>query len=108
MTSTESAKRQALALEAINQAFGTVAGEDGVNLFIEHHLEELPAAYWKEHLNTETPDPKAVLGLLELRSAWGDDDLEYFDFTLPGDVTDYVVSVKFDDEGKVSEISMES
>jgi len=46
-----------------------------------------------------------------LRSHWGDDDdngLEVFDFTLPDDVTDYVISVRFDANGEVEEISMES
>jgi hypothetical protein len=34
--------------------------------------------------------------------------MEFFDFTLPGKVTDYVISVHFDAAGKVHEISMES
>jgi hypothetical protein len=47
--------------------------------------------------------------VLVLREHWGGpDELEHFDFTLPGEVTDYVVSVRFDAAGKVAEISMES
>ena len=37
-----------------------------------------------------------------------DEDIDMFDFTLPGDVTDYVICVSFDEHGKVEEISMES
>ena len=46
MTAVSSEKRQALALDAIQRALGTEAGEDSVNVFIEHHLAELPASYW--------------------------------------------------------------
>jgi hypothetical protein len=35
-------------------------------------------------------------------------DLENFDFTLPGDVTDYVVSVRFDEKGEIDSLCMES
>ena len=47
--------------------------------------------------------------MLVLREHWGgDDEIETFDFTLPEDVTDYVISVRFDESGQVEEISMES
>jgi Protein of unknown function (DUF2004) len=76
---------------------------------VSHHLEELDSSYWKKHLSTETPDPQRILELLELRSHWGgDDEIETFDFTLPEEVTNYVISVKFDESGDVSEITMES
>ena len=100
--------REKLALDAIKQAFGTEAGEDSINLFIEHHLAELPGSYWQQHLKSETPEPSAVLSLLVLGSSWGDDDIEYFDFTLPDEATDYVVSVHFDQTGSIDGISMES
>jgi hypothetical protein len=105
---TEVERRKNLALDAIKQAFGTDAGEDSVNLFVEHHLEELPHNYWQQHLGSSTPEPKTVIGLLQLRSSWGHDDIEYFDFTLPDEVTDYVVSVHFDSSGAIDGISMES
>ena len=35
-------------------------------------------------------------------------EIETFDFTLPEDVTDYVISVRFGGSGQVEEISMES
>ena len=101
-------ERQKLALDAIKQALGTEAGKDSVTLFIEHHLEELPSSYWQHHLGSGAPEPAAILGLLQLRSSWGEGDIEYFDFTLPEGVTDYVVSVHFDATGAIESISMES
>jgi hypothetical protein len=100
--------REKLALDAIKKAFGTSAGGDDVNLFVEHHLEELPKDYWQKHLASDTPNPSAVVGLLEFSKSWGENDIEYFDFTLPGGVTDYVVSVRFNKKGGIKEISMES
>lgn len=101
-------EREKLALDSIKQAFGTEAGEGSINLFVEHHLEELPKDYWQRHLASGAPEPSAVITLLELRSAWGENDMEYFDFTLTGGVTDYVVSVHFDQAGCIESISMES
>ena len=108
MSETEHERRLTAALAAIADASGTEAGADSVDLFIEHHVEELPPAYWQQHLGTTAPTAQAVIGLLVLRSSWGRDDLEHFDFTLPGDVTDYVVTVRFDQHGAVSGVDMES
>jgi Protein of unknown function (DUF2004) len=102
-------RREAAARAAIQKVFGTPAGESEVKLFVSHHLEELDSAYWKKHLATETPEPRRVLELLELRSHWGgDDEMETFDFTLPENVTNYVICAKFDESGEVSEVAMES
>ena len=102
-------RREAAARTAINKAFGTADDEFGATLFVSHHLEELDSSYWKKHLSTETPEPRRVLDLLVLRSHWGgDDEIDTFDFTLPEEVTDYVISVTFDESGEVSEITTES
>lgn len=106
MDVVEDRKRQALA--AIKEAFSTEAGEDSVDLFISHHVAELPASYWAELCGSGSPEPEVVLGLLELHDSWGEDDVEYFDFTLPGNVTDYQISVHFDETGAIDSISMES
>lgn len=37
-----------------------------------------------------------------------DDGLDTLDFALPGDVSSYILSVAFDENGEVDEISMES
>ena len=106
MDVVEGRKRQASA--AIKAAFGTEAGEVSVDLFVSHHLMELPASYWSERCGSGSPEPEVVLGLLELHDSWGEGEVEYFDFTLPGDVTDYQISVHFDDTGTIDIISMES
>jgi hypothetical protein len=106
---SEIKRREAAARAAIKKAFGTADDEFGATLFVSHHLEELESSYWKKHLSTETPTPQRVLDLLKLDSHWdGDDEIERFDFTLPEEVTNYIISVRFDDAGEVSDITMES
>ncbi|MDC5857424.1 DUF2004 domain-containing protein [Vibrio rotiferianus] len=94
------------ALEAIKNASGTELGECSIDEFVSHHLEELPSHYWVKHLDSATPSSEKVIGLLILRSKW--DDEEVYDFTLPDEVTDYVVSVSFDENGNLEDITMES
>jgi Protein of unknown function (DUF2004) len=102
-------RREAAARTAIKKAFDTADEESGVALFISHHLLDIDSTYWKQHFSTETPDPQRILDSLVLQSHWGgDDELETFDFTLPEDVTNYLISVSFDEDGDVSGISMES
>lgn len=101
-------KRASLALEAIRKAYGTDVGEYSSTMFVHHHLEELPQSYWEELTGTPSPAPEAVLDLLELKSTWGEREMENFDFSLPGNVTDYMLSVRFNDAGEIEELSMES
>ena len=105
----EITKREAAARAAIKNAFGTPDDEFGATLFVSHHLDELEPPYWTKHFSTETPEPQRILESLVLRSHWGgDDEIDSFDFTLPEEVTDYVVSVKFDESGEIVELTMES
>jgi hypothetical protein len=107
----EVAAREKAALAAIRRSFGTAEGEFGANLFASHHLEEIDGAYWQKHLGTKKPEPAQVLDILILRSHWADDEndgIQVFDFTLPDEVTNYVISVRFDYSGEVEDISMES
>jgi hypothetical protein len=111
MSKDEILRREATARAAIKQSLGTAEYESSVDLFASHHLEELEGEYWQKHLGTRNPEPIRILDIIELRSHWGDDDdngLKVFDFTLPDDVTDYVISVRFDETGEVEDISMES
>jgi Protein of unknown function (DUF2004) len=103
-------RRERVAREAIRDSFGTEEGEFGATIFVSHHLDELDAAYWLQHLGTKEPQPIQVLDILTLRSHWGDDEheMKFFDFSLPGEVTQYVLSVRFDEAGGVEGISMES
>lgn len=100
-----------MALTAIRKDFATDGDEDGATLFVSHHLCEIEQGYWQKHLNTARPEPTRVLDILELRSHWGDeeeDGIDTFDFSLPGDITNYVISVRFDETGSVAEVTMES
>ncbi|HEY6094607.1 MAG TPA: DUF2004 domain-containing protein [Gallionellaceae bacterium] len=101
------AKRQMQALAAIKQAYGKSGHEYDVTLFVTHHLEELDTKYWIRVAGKPHPSPRQVLGVLVLMNKWKSDGQEIFDFSLPGDVTQYVLSVKFED-GIIREISMES
>jgi hypothetical protein len=102
-------RREAAARTAIQKVFGTPDDEFGATLVVSHHLEELDSSYWKKHLSTETPEPRRVLELLVLHSHWGEDDeIDTFDFTLPEQVTNYVICAKFDEAGEISEVTMES
>jgi hypothetical protein len=112
ITPYEIQRREKAALAAIKKAFGTEEDEFGATLFVSHHLDEIDGIYWQKHLGTAQPDPSRVLDLLELRSHWGEEDddegIGTFDFTLPAGITNYVISVRFDGDGQVEEISMES
>jgi hypothetical protein len=102
-------RREAAARAAIKRAYGTSDDESGATLFLTHHLEELDSSYWRQHFSSENPDPSLIIEKLDLRSHWGgNDEIDNFDFTLPEEVTDYVISVRFDEAGNVSDISMES
>ncbi|WP_415753822.1 DUF2004 domain-containing protein [Pseudomonas leptonychotis] len=94
------------AIEGIKQSYGTEQGEYGIDEFVSHHLEELPKTYWEKHLGTSTPSHEQVIDLLVLRSKW--DDEEVYDFTLPEEATNYVLSVSFDEDGDIDDIVMES
>lgn len=102
-------KRTESACAAIKAAYGTEDDEYGATLFVSHHLEEIESAYWEKQFGTKKPEPSEILDSLVLRSEFEDDDeFDTFDFTLPGEVTDYVICVTFDEDGEVSDISMES
>jgi hypothetical protein len=94
------------ALEGIKKSSGTEQGEYGIDEFVSHHLEELPLTYWEKHIGTSKPTSEQVIDLLVLRSKWEDE--EVYDFTLPEEVTNYVVSVSFDEDGMIDDIVMES
>jgi hypothetical protein len=107
----EIARREKLALDAIHRSLGTEDGEYGATLFASHHRSELDPAYWQKHLGTAEPERAQIIGLLILKSHWGDADaggIDTFDFCLPGNVSDYLLSVRFDGQGEVEGIAMES
>jgi hypothetical protein len=106
---TEIEKRKKVAMAAIKAAYGTEEDEYGATLFVSHHLEEVESSYWEEHFNTPKPEATQILSSLVLLEDFDeDDDIDSLDFTLPGDVTNYLICVSFDEDGGVEDISMES
>lgn len=93
-----------LALSAIKASQGTEQGEYGIDLFISHHLEQFDSTEWQELLGKAKPSTNEIVESL----VYIDDYDGVYDFSLPNDVTGYVVSVSFDDAGNVDSISMES
>jgi len=104
--STRIETRKKTAIQTILNAY---SAESEVGLFVSHHLEEIESHYWLEHLNTPQPTANQVLDMLVHRSHWdGENEDRIFDFTLPNEVTDYVISVCFNDDGVVGDVVMES
>ncbi|MGJ8676941.1 MAG: DUF2004 domain-containing protein [Akkermansiaceae bacterium] len=102
-------RRTKSSLAAIKAAYGSEDDDYGATLFVSHHLEEIESSYWVERFETDSPTPTQIIDTLILRSNFEDeDDIDTFDFTLPGNVTDYVIFVSFGEAGDVEEISMES
>jgi hypothetical protein len=102
-------KRIEAARAAIKDAYGTEDDECGATLFVSHHLEEIEPTYWEGQFGIASPEAIRILDSLVLRSDVGEDDeIDTLDFTLPGDVTNYVLCVSFNEDGGVEDISMES
>lgn len=102
-------KRTEAARAAIKAVYGTKGDEYDATLFVSHHLEVIEPAYWEEWFKTPVPEADQILDALVLRSGFDDEDEpDSLDFTLPGDVTDYVLCVSFDEAGEVTAVAMES
>ena len=103
-------ERQATALRAIKSLYGKPKGEFGPTLFVSHHLKEIDAAYWQRTVGAEQPNPDQILNLLVLVDSWsseGDEIVDTFDFNLPENVSNYLLSVRFQGDGQVVDVSME-
>ncbi|OEC88854.1 DUF2004 domain-containing protein [Acinetobacter sp. YK3] len=103
--------REQLARAAMRAALENQQAEDSVELFIQHHLEEIEPDYWKKYSGSALPTPLQVLDLLVLAAPWESDEIdsrEMLDFTLPDEITQYVICVSFDAKGQVIDILMES
>ena len=112
----EIGRRRNVAMDAIRRVHGTRSDEHGATLFVSHHLNELGDEYWLKHCGVSRPTATQILDVLVFKKHWGCDDndeiddqsIDTFDFTLPDDVTNYVICVEFDDNGDVDDVSMES
>ena len=104
-------KKAKTALAKIKSLHGTPEGEYGPTLFVSHHLEEISKAEWMELLKTETPTSEQMLDALVLIDAWSsydDDVVDTYDFGLPDNLTNYLLSARFSKDYKSIEVSMES
>ncbi|KJZ19805.1 DUF2004 domain-containing protein [Loktanella sp. S4079] len=102
--------KEAIARNEIKRVFGTPEGEDNVSLFVTHHLDELSSEEWREVCGAGTPSAQQILSSLALVSKWSSQDseiIDIFDFSLPKNTTQYVISVAFDGDD-ISKITMES
>jgi len=104
-------ERTAIALAAIKSLFGKPEGEYGPTLFVSHHFRILSGEYWLKAVGVKQPNADQVLDSLILRGSWiseGGKTTNTFDFCLPENASNYVLSVRFQDNGQVNDVSMES
>ncbi|WP_170336830.1 DUF2004 domain-containing protein [Ruegeria arenilitoris] len=103
-------ERERDAREKIKALYGTPEGEFGPTLFVSHHKEELETDYWTDTYSTDAPTAEQILDSLVLVDTWSsedDDNVDTYDFSLPNEATNYLLSARFED-GEVVEVSMES
>lgn len=99
------------ALEKIKSLYGTPEGEFGPTLFVSHHLEELKENDWIDAIKLTKPNPEQVLNALILVDEWSSKDNgvnDTFDFSLPNEITNFLISVRFSEDGSITDVSMES
>ena len=102
--------RETVARAKLLGLLGSDEGELGPTLYVRHHKEELGSEYWTGAFGEPDPKPEAIIEGLVLASSWDSEDdgnIDTLDFTLPGEVTDYLLSVRFTGD-EVSDVSMES
>ena len=113
MTDDIQTRLTTLARAAIQAQFEQQDEDGEVQLFIQHHLDELEASYWLQHTGTATPQAAQVLQMLVLSPhiEWeleDEDDSYVVDFVLPDEVSQYVLCVEFDQDEQLLDICMES
>ena len=110
MPNLDDGDRMALAIATIREYGCDSTKYPSIRLFVEHHLTELDADYWVANTGSGTPSHVDVLNALVADTTWVDldDDGSTVDCTLPGGVTNYLLSVRFDRSGHCRSIEMES
>lgn len=111
MANSKNEKRIELAKAKICSSYGTEDGEFSSNLFVELHLEEMESEYWIEHFDCEKPSPQTLLNGLLLIDSWDSEEdgvIDTYDFSLPNDASNYMLSVRFDSKDNIIEFNMES
>ena len=103
-------KREAVARAKLLELLDSAEGEFGPTLFVSHHKEELDTEYWKGAFGEVDPKPEAIIEGLVFVDSWDSEDdgnIDVYDFSLPGEVSNYLLSVRFAGD-EVSDVSMES
>ena len=106
----DNSEKEIAARAAVKSLIGKPEGEDSITLFVEHHLAELEADYFSNTYGTAMPEAIQIADSLVLVDSWSSEDdghIDVFDFSLPDNVTNYLLSVRFSGD-KVEEVSMES
>jgi len=100
----------AIALDKIRSVRGTEEGEYSTDLFVSLHLEELDEQVLRSMLGGEIPTSQNLLDALVFVGAWSSKDdgaVDVYDFSLPDDVSQYLLSVRFEGDVPIS-VAMES
>ena len=96
----------------IKKDFDLDTESEAVKMYMEHHLEELEQADINKLFGTTEVSSDQFLSKLALCRVGiypdSDEDFAVFDISLPEDVTDYLLVVRFSVDGEISYISMES
>jgi len=111
MQKDELDRRELAAREEIMRLSTEPSGEENVTLFVTHHLDEVEKEYWLKHFGSEKPKTSDILNSLVLVNSWSQDEnenIDVFDFSLPDDATNYLISVRFDKSGQTNSVDMES
>ena len=103
--------QKTLAFEKIQSLYNTPEGAFGPTLFVSHHLEEFEPTDWLRNLKISEPTAKQILKSLVLIDEWSSNDdevIDTFDFSLPNEMTNYLLSVRFKNRKEIESVSMES
>ena len=101
-------ENMAHAVNAIRQHGHESVDYPAIKQYIEHHLDELDDAYWLSHTDTDNPSSDDVLEIMVADTTWSDNGDTIVDCTLPGGVTNYLLSVRLNASGQCTGIEMES
>lgn len=104
--------KETAGLKAIMKAYDANKTDEGnsIVLFASHHIDELDAESLISATGHAKPDQGTLLSKLILLDSWEDEDTGAInmDYTLPNDVTTYMLCVKYDKAGELLGIEMES
>jgi len=86
--------------------------EEQVQVYVEHHMEEIGEEVWSDLLEGDGPvTAERVRAQVRLRRIWGRVGTEVslnLDYGLPESVTDYVLSIAVGSDGAIEDVVMES